>query len=267
VTGTLCNIACRHCFISCGPKSDDLPLMSVAQVEAAIDEARRLGFREYYFTGGEPFLHPDLFELIDRTLAAGPLTILTNGLLFDDPTCARLREIFERSEYSFDLRVSLDGMTPEENDPVRGRGTFAGITEGLRRLAAHGLSPVVTVVEHRQGMAAAAARERFLELTRSLGLRYPRVKFIPLLHIGREERRSRPYREDEIVEALAPGEEDVLQCGSSRMVTAHGVWPCPILVLEPGARLGSSLSEALGAATLRYNACYTCHAEGLQCRT
>lgn len=267
VAGTLCNIACRHCFISCGPREVRLPMMTVDQVRAALDEAAELGFREYYFTGGEPFLHPEIFTLIDLALARGPLTILTNGLLFDEPTCARLRRVFDESEYSFDLRVSLDGRTPDENDPVRGRGTFAATVAGLRRLAAAGLNPVVTVVEHAPDLAAADARERFLDFARSLGLSRPRVKFLPLLHLGREEQRSRPYLEHERVTELRPGDEEVLQCGTSRMVTAHGVWPCPILVLEPAARMGARLRDALLPVPLAYPACYTCQMEGLTCRT
>jgi MoaA/NifB/PqqE/SkfB family radical SAM enzyme len=267
VTGTVCNIACRHCFISCGPFEDRLPMMTVPQVRQALDDGEALGFREYYFTGGEPLLHPDIFALIDLTLERGPLTILTNGLLLDDDACRRLRASFDRSEYSLDLRVSLDGMSAGENDPVRGHGTFAGIVEGLRRLAAAGLNPILTVVEHRAELGAADARERFLDFARSLGLARPRVKFLPLLRIGREERRTRGYLEHERVTELRPGDEEILQCASARMVTALGVWPCPILVLEPGARLGATLREALGPAPLAYHACWTCQVEGLQCRT
>ena len=63
ITGTLCNIACRHCFITCGPREDRVPMMETAAVLALLEEAEALGAREYYFTGGEPMLHPDFFAL------------------------------------------------------------------------------------------------------------------------------------------------------------------------------------------------------------
>jgi AdoMet-dependent heme synthase len=63
VTGTLCNIACRHCFISRGPKADQIPMMSVEEARRALDEGAALGMKQVYFTGGEPFLHPRLREL------------------------------------------------------------------------------------------------------------------------------------------------------------------------------------------------------------
>lgn len=104
--------------------------MTVQQVRAALNDAREQGVREYYFTGGEPFLHPGIKELITMALAQGPLTLLTNGILIDDALAAWLGETFRRSAYSLDLRVSLDGRIAEENDRVHGRGTFKQIIAG-----------------------------------------------------------------------------------------------------------------------------------------
>src|SRR3954447_25348905 len=81
--GTLCNIACLHCFITCGPKEDRVPLMTRERIETLLIEARSLGVKEFYFTGGEPMLHPEFFAIIERTLQEGPVNILTNGLLID----------------------------------------------------------------------------------------------------------------------------------------------------------------------------------------
>src|SRR5689334_7893492 len=65
LTGTLCNIACLHCFISCGPKETRVPMMSAQQVRSTLDEAVALGVRDYYFTGGEPMLHPEFWALCE----------------------------------------------------------------------------------------------------------------------------------------------------------------------------------------------------------
>jgi molybdenum cofactor biosynthesis enzyme MoaA len=271
LTGTLCNIACRHCFITCGPMETRVPMMSAAQVRSVLADARQLGVREYYFTGGEPMLHPEFWGLCEETLAQGPLTVLTNGLYLDTAAATRARSLFDRASYSFDLRVSLDGMSAEENDPVRGRGTFAQITDGIARLAATGLSPTLTVVEHDEGMAGAARRSEFLAFCRRLGLTRPRLKFLPLLRLGREPRRTRDYLPDELnclsVDALASEVEDRLVCARSRLVSAHGVYTCPILLDAPAARLADSLMEALTPIQLRWAACRSCVADGLSCNT
>jgi len=269
ITGTLCNIACRHCFVSAGPKSDSIPMMSRAEVESAIDEGVDLGARDAYFTGGEPFLHPEIRALVDFTLQRMPLTILTNALLIDEDLAGWMADRFTRSRYSFDLRVSLDGAVASSNDRVRGRGVYDAVVDALRRLARVGISPVVTVVEHEEALKGAEARLEFTEFLRGLGIRQPRVKFLPLLRIGREERRSRGYLELERLgpDPLASEIEESLICSSSRTVTAGGVMTCPILVEVPGARLGDSLRQSERAINLNWRACHTCVVEGLRCAT
>lgn len=270
LTGTLCNIACRHCFITCGPHETRVPMIDTPRVLAFLDEAERLGVRDYYFTGGEPMLHPDFWPLVDAALGKGPLTVLTNGILVDRAAAERARAAFDRARYSFDLRVSLDGMSAEENDPVRGGGTFESITRGIAELARQGLSPALTVVEHASGMGQADARGRFLDFARSLGLAHPRVKFLPLLRIGREERRTHGYVDGDALGLRAPIDPAIaaeLVCASSRLVTATGVMTCPILLDAPGARLGGTLSDARRSLHLRWAACHTCVVDGLSCRT
>lgn len=270
LTGTVCNIACRHCFITCGPKEDRVPMMEPPLVRRFLDEAERLGAREIYFTGGEPMMHPAFWELCEAALEKAPLTVLSNGILVDDAAAQRARRLFDAARYSFDLRVSLDGMTREENDPVRGRGTFDDIVAGIRALARAGLSPVITVVEHAEGMAAADGRARFLAFAHGLGLQHPRVKFLPLLRIGREERRTHGYGSEDLdvlARPLDPLLAGVLQCSSARLVTAHGVSTCPILLDAPAARLSDTLTGAAHPLRLRWAACRTCIVDGLSCRT
>lgn len=269
VTGTLCNIACRHCFISCGPKNHRHEMMTVEQVCATLDDAYKRGVREYYFTGGEPFLHPHIRELITATLAQGPLTILTNGMLIDDDLAAWLGETFRTAPYSLDLRVSLDDYRMEDNDKVRGKGTFERIIAGIKRLATHKVNPVITVTEVRPIMRLPSEHATFMEFVRSLGLDKPRLKFLVPFLIGREEQRTRGYTEEELLHEgdLIPGEEQKLQCNSCRMVTDDGVYPCPLLINVPGARMGNALTDGLRPIKLAWQPCYTCHMYGATCRT
>jgi sulfatase maturation enzyme AslB (radical SAM superfamily) len=270
LTGTLCNIACRHCFITCGPKDDRVPMMDGELVRRFLVEAERLGARDFYFTGGEPMLHPEFFALCEEALARAPLTVLTNGMLIDGDAAARARALFDRSRYSFDLRVSLDGISAAENDPVRGKGTFDAIVAGIAALASVGLSPSITVVEHAQSLQTAEARLAFLAFVKSLGIAHPRVKFLPLLRIGREQNRTRGYGDDELDclrASVDPAVESELVCASSRLVSAHGVHTCPILLDAPDARMAATLADSLRPIRLRWAACRTCVAEGLSCRT
>ncbi len=269
ITGTVCNIACRHCFITCGPKNFNHPFMDRDQVLTTLEAAKDSGVKEYYFTGGEPFMHPDLLFFIERTLEQGPLSILTNALLIDTITAGRLFELSQASEYSLDIRVSLDGTTAEENDPIRGKGTFQEILVGAANLLRAGLNPVFTVTTVHAQYEGGDGRTLFMEELRQRGFPRPRVKFIPPFHLGREAQRSGEYEESFRLSPgdLFPGEEEVLQCGSCRTVTANGVYPCPILIEEDGARMAGSLEASFGSIELNHPACATCHVEGFSCRT
>lgn len=276
VGGTVCNLACTHCFISCSPTNHTHEFLSLAEVERYLAEAVSLGVKEYYFTGGEPFLNPDMERILAAALALGPASVLTNGLLLDAQRCRRLAALSESSEYSLDLRVSLDGMTPEANDPIRGAGTFARVMQGVESLAAAGLNPILTVTEVHAENATAAGKEKFFALLRGLGLAKPRLKLLPVFHLGAEAERSSAYESwqrltdvdaDAAAAGGAEGSWDHLQCSSCRMVTDQGVWVCPILVNEPEGRMGVALADTLGAFPLRHPACWTCHVYGVSCRT
>lgn len=269
VTGTLCNLACLHCFISCGPKNDSHPMMETEQILQTLEDAKAYAPKEVYFTGGEPFMHPDIQEIIEATLAIAPLSILTNGILIDEEMAVWLGETFQAARYSFDIRVSLDGTTPRENDALRGRGTFEKILSSIDRLWAAGINPVITVTTCHADLGAAEGRQRFIDLLRSRGISQPRLKFLSPFKIGREERRDGGYQNYErLVEGdLLEGEENDLQCSSCRMVTANGVFPCPILIEAEDARMGDSLADGMQPIKLDHPACYTCHVEGVTCRT
>jgi len=71
VTGTLCNLTCRHCFISASPHNRSFGFLDLETVQRLLAESAALGVKEYYFTGGEPFLHPDMVAMLEATLAHG----------------------------------------------------------------------------------------------------------------------------------------------------------------------------------------------------
>jgi MoaA/NifB/PqqE/SkfB family radical SAM enzyme len=267
VAGTLCNIECTHCFISSSPTNRSHAMLTLADVEARLAEARELGVREYYFTGGEPFMNREMIPILAATLRQGPATVLTNGMLLSPRVCAQLRDLVDASEYSLDIRVSIDGFDRESHDAIRGAGVWDRVMTGLRNLADAGINPVITVTETADGIRSEEGRLRFLELIRSFGFTKPRLKVLPLFRIGAEEKRSRAYADWERIEELNESDAGVLQCSSCRMVTSKGVYVCPILIETPEARMGATIAESLRPFPLRYGACHTCWVEGVSCRT
>src|SRR6267142_6349442 len=84
VTGTLCNLQCVHCINASGPREPWLPPLAADTVRRYIAEAAGLGVKEIYFTGGEPFMHPQIMALRAFALERAPTTVLTNGTLITD---------------------------------------------------------------------------------------------------------------------------------------------------------------------------------------
>src|SRR5437867_12268767 len=134
VGGTLCNLECRHCFISCGPHNHAFGFLDLDTVRRALDESVALGVKEYYFTGGEPFLNRDLVPILELTLRYGPATVLTHGTIFREDWLQRLARAEAASLYSLEFRVSIDGFMAADNDPIRGEGTFDRALRGVRQL-------------------------------------------------------------------------------------------------------------------------------------
>jgi molybdenum cofactor biosynthesis enzyme MoaA len=265
VAGTICNITCTHCFISCSPTNHAHEMLTLEQVQVRLDEARVLGVRDYYFTGGEPFLNRDMIPILAATLRQGPATVLTNGMLLRQEICRQLRELADASEYSLDIRVSLDGFDSATHDAIRGVGVWERVMIGLRNLAEAGLNPSITVTEAAEGIASPEGRARFLEIIRSFGFDKPRLKVLPLFRIGAEAARTRAYEDWERITEI--DDASFLQCSSCRMVTSKGVYVCPILIDSDGARMGETLAETLRPFPLEHGACHTCWVTGMTCTT
>ncbi|MFQ5709005.1 MAG: radical SAM protein [bacterium] len=267
VGGTICNLWCTHCFISCSPKNHKFGFMNRETIRQYLQESVKIGVKEYYFTGGEPFMNREMLGILADTLALGPATVLTNGILIHERVARRLEEIVENSIYSLELRVSIDGFDAETNDAIRGEGSFVKAMKGVQNLVEHGFLPIVTAAQTWEDSETEAVLNRFRRMLKRMGYVRPRIKLIPPLRIGREQLRSRGYDQFETVtkELMRDYDDNLLQCTHSRMVTDKGVYVCPILIDYPEARVSGSLQEAFTPYPLKHQACYTCYISGAIC--
>jgi len=267
VAGTLCNLRCNHCFISCSPENHTLGLMNFDQFKPYLDEAVQYGVKEFYFTGGEPFINPEIFEILEATLVVGPATVLTNATRFSEEKVTCLAAMRDSSEYSLELRVSIDGFSAETNDPIRGAGTFVQAMDGVRMLVGAGFLPIITSMRSWEIHEDDEFLREFKARLWEIGYTRPRMKLLPSLKIGQEAVRDHGYGKYEFVtEAMMVGyDETQLLCHNSRVVSDRGVHVCPILVDRPDARLGTTMRDALNGYHLRHQACITCYRFGALC--
>lgn len=264
-TGTLCNIECANCYILSSPTNDALVYLTVAEVEAYLDEidALGLGTTEIGFTGGEPFLNREMPAMAEAALARGfEVLILTNAMrpMMRRGVREALAPLIAAYPGKLTFRISLDHHLPERHDEERGAGAFAASLEGMRWLKSKGARMDVAArtmwgdseAEMRAGFAALFADEGFeIDAANPAAL---------MLFPEMDERAEVP----EITEAcwgiLGKSPAEVM-CSQSRMVVRRKgaarptVLACTLLAYDTAFELGTSLAEAQGAVPLNHPHC------------
>jgi 7,8-dihydro-6-hydroxymethylpterin dimethyltransferase len=160
-----CNLACEHCLVSSSPQGGQG--LDGAVLRGAIDQAIALGVRRVFLTGGEPLARKDAIEIIQHVVESREreLVLMTNGTLF---TGARLAALAALPSDRVRVQVSLDGASPEVNDPIRGAGTFDRIVAGIRAGLDAGLRTTITMTLLRHNLADAGA---LVSLSADLGVK------------------------------------------------------------------------------------------------
>jgi uncharacterized Fe-S cluster-containing radical SAM superfamily protein len=270
-TGSLCNITCRNCYIESSPDNDRLAYIRAGEVAAYLDEIADLGLptREIGFTGGEPFMNPEILEIIEETLLRGhEVLILTNAM----QTMQRPRlkdgllDLRDRFADRLTLRISIDHYTQRLHEEERGAGSWSKTIEGTDWLAANGFE------------IAVAGRTYCGESEESLRAGYARlfdVRNWPVdacdpaalvLFPEMDERVEVPEITEACWDILGKRPSDVM-CASSRMVVkrkgadAPVVLPCTLLPYDPAFEMGGTLAEAARAngGMFAHGAVKLCH--------
>lgn len=100
-------------------------MMSLAQVRGYLEQAKQEGVQDYYITGGEVFINPEIFEILAAILEYGPLNVLTNATLITPAKARQLAGIRDAAEHPLQFRISMEHFDEAENDKVRGSGSYA----------------------------------------------------------------------------------------------------------------------------------------------
>lgn len=129
-----CNLRCPHCYSSASTRASQYDL-STSEALRLLDDLAGVGVRIVIFSGGEPLLRSDLFDLMARARDLGIEPMLSsNGVLLDGVSARKLANAGTRY-----VGVSLDGLAAQ-NDDYRGlQGAFASAVQGLRNAMEAGL--------------------------------------------------------------------------------------------------------------------------------
>lgn len=260
-TGTLCNLACAHCYIESSPTNDALVYLSSTDAVRFLGEAKAMGTREIGFTGGEPFMNPDFVAILTETLERGfEALVLSNAMKPMRRHEAALLELRERFGSKLTIRVSLDHHTKLVHEAERGANSWDAAIDGLQWLSRHGFSLAVAG-RMLPGESEQDERAGYARLFTGQGIAVDandpaRLVLFPELDESKDIA--------EITTAcwgiLGQDPADIM-CASSRMVVhrkgepAPRVAACTLIPYDPGFDMGATLKEASAPVKLNHPHC------------
>ncbi len=212
-----CNLACGYCCAESSPKADARRLTPEV-ARQAFQEFAGLGGTELYLTGGEPFMHPELGELLDAG-AGLERTILTNAMIFSRGNRLKTLQSLDRS---VTLQVSLDSATPDLHDKQRGAGSWARALDGIGLARSLGFRVRIAATLYDEDPAGADALHRRLDDE----------------GIAAEDRVIRPVAAEGFAETGIHVSIDTLE--PEPTITADGAWWHPVAVTNPNLRIADS---------------------------
>jgi sulfatase maturation enzyme AslB (radical SAM superfamily) len=264
-TGTLCNIECANCYILSSPTNDALVYLTADEITDYLDqlEDRRWQVEEIAFTGGEPFMNPEMIEMARRALERGyAVLILTNAMLPMQRKRMKQGLLDLNAAYpgKLTLRISVDHWSAELHDEERGQGSFEKTLTGMEWLRDNGIQMAVagrtvwgeTDAQAREGYAGFYAKHNF-----DIDAQSPAIT---VLFPEMDEMVEVPEITTACWGILNKSPEDVM-CASSRMVVKHrgadrpSVIACTLLPYEPEFDLGPSLEDAEKPVKLNHPHC------------
>ena len=264
-TGTLCNLTCRNCYIESSPSNDRLEYIRHAEVTAYLDEIDEegLGTRTIAFTGGEPFLNPDMLAILETTLARGfEVLVLTNATrpMLRPRVKRGLLALRQDGGERLTLRVSIDHFDPAWHEYERGAQTFEPVIEGLQWLTSNGFN-IDIAGRLFAGDDEAAMRAGYAELFAARGIELDaRAPEKLVLFPEMDARLDVPEITTACWDKLGTG-PDAMMCASSRMIVKRkgaprpSVIACTLLPYDARFELGHRLADARQSVRLNHPHC------------
>lgn len=262
-TGSLCNITCVNCYMDSSPKNDALVYITLAEFRTYLDEihTHKMDVEEIAFTGGEPFMNPDMIAMLDEALSQGfKVLVLTNAMKPMLNKRDELKRIHDRFGNALSLRISIDHFTREGHEHIRGQNTWPLMIEGLRWLGEGGFDIAIagrTCWDESEDQARAGYRDFFAAENITVDADSPaKLVLFPEMDVDVDV--------PEITTScwnILDVSPDAMMCASSRMVVKRKgadspvVMPCTLLPYDLSFEMGSTLVDAPDTVHLNHPHC------------
>ena len=262
-TGTLCNLTCTNCYIESSPTNDRLVYLTAAEVAGYLDEIARdrLATREVGFTGGEPFMNPDLVAMLEDVLGRGfKALVLTNAMRPMMKCADALLDLQDRYGDDLVIRVSVDHYTELLHQLERGPRSWQPTIDGLTWLSRNGFHLRVAG-RMLWNESEADMRKGFGRLFAAHKIRIDASDPVGLLLLPEMDETIDVPEITERCWGILDVDPDDMMCATSRMVVKHkgqdhpAVMPCTLLPYDQNFQLGRTLADSFGPVKLNHPHC------------
>ncbi len=262
-TGTLCNLTCEHCYIESSPTNDRLVYLTASEVARYLDEieVQQLPTEEIGFTGGEPFMNPDIMETLEDSLARGfRVLVLTNAMrpmLRHKGGLSELKKVFGPKLV---IRVSLDHYGKALHESKRGKDTYEKTVKGLAWLSQAGFA-VRVVGRTCWGEPVDGMREGYRRLFHAQDISIDAENEETLVFFPEMDATADVPEITQGCWKTLGVEPSHIMCATSRMVVkrkgADGpvVLACTLVAYDPEFEMGKTLAEAARPVKLNHPHC------------
>ncbi len=261
-TGTLCNLTCRNCYIESSPTNDRLAYIPLVDVVRFLDEIAENGLptREIGFTGGEPFMNPEIVPILETCLERGfSVLVLTNAMR---PMMKRAEDLLRLNEAygnSLTIRVSLDHYGQAIHEIERGGRSWEPAIAGFIWLVENGFD-VHVCGRTCWNESEESLRAGFARLFDGHGIEFDADDPVKLTLLPEMDEAADVPEITEACWDILDVSPDAMMCATQRMVVKRkgrpaSVVSCTLLPYEMQFDLGHSLAEASGDVKLNHPHC------------
>lgn len=246
LTAKNCNMRCKNCYIDFPLSKNVKDFISLDTVKKALIDTKNEPLECIYLTGAEPMTHPDFNHILRACLKRSNVCIFTNGTFINEKKVRFLKRVEEEGSNEIIFKLSIDHYDEMKNDEIRARGSYRTVIHAIKSLVKYGFNPILCITNYYQEDKNILINE-FKKVCSNAGF----------------DAQDNNFTINEFIDKNSHSEPDIsnwqnLDCEYGRILTAKGVYSCPLLANDHRGRCGSDFSDYAKHNTLETSYCTTC---------
>lgn len=246
LTAKNCNMRCKNCYIDFPLSKNVKDFISLDVVKKALSDTKSEAIECIYLTGAEPMTHPDFNHILRACLKRSNVCIFTNGTFINEKKVRFLKRVEDEGTNEIIFKLSIDHYDELKNDEIRARGSYRTVIHAVKSLAKYGFNPILCITNF-YNEDERVLRNELKKICQNVGFDAQDNNFVINKFINKSS-----HQEPENYSWQS------LDCEYGRILTAKGVYSCPLLANDHRGRCGSDFTDYAKRNTLETSYCSVC---------